>query len=368
MGPRSWSGAIHSMFMAIEKKWGSVTYLGPNASGHDLFGKTCNVLSRALFHKQYNYRHCIAKSIRFGGILNRKLAHEQFDCIVAPAASTEIACLQTNIPIIYIIDATFSLVVDYYSEYSGLSAVSIKEGNWIERAALKKSSVIICTSQWARQSAMDSYGIDEAKLSIIPFGANIENIPSAEEIKAKKNSGRCQLLFLGVDWERKGGSIAFDTLCELDKIGVAAELVVCGCTPPAHYTHKAMRIIPFLDKTAAADMKKLYELFSLTDFLLLPTRAEGFGIVFCEANAFGVPAITSDTGGVSGAVTNGENGYRLPLSATGAEYARLIADIYLDDHRYKKLSQTSREKFEKQLNWDAWATSLREIIAEKLGK
>ena len=367
MGPRSWSGATHSMFMAIKKEWGSATYLGPVVSGHDMFGKMCNAFFRALFHKQYNYRHSIAKSMQFGRILNRKLAHEHFDCIIAPAASAEIACLQTNIPIIYIIDATFSLVVDYYSGYSGLSAVSIKEGNWIERAALKKASHIICTSQWARQSVIDSYGIDQAKLSIVPFGANMEKIPTAEDIKAKKKSGRCQLLFLGVDWERKGGSIAFDTLRELDTMGVAAELTICGCVPPTGYTHKAMRVIPFLDKTAAIDLKKLYDLFSSTDFLLLPTRAEGFGIVFCEANAFGIPAITSETGGVSGAVTNGENGYRLPLSATGADYARLIADIYKDDRRYKKLSQTSREVFEKRLNWDAWATSIRKIIAEKLG-
>ena len=44
-------------------------------------------------------------------------------------------------------------------------------------------------------------------------------------------SGRCHLLFLEVDWVRKGGDIAFETLLKLEELDMQAELLVCGCAP-----------------------------------------------------------------------------------------------------------------------------------------
>lgn len=83
-----------------------------------------------------------------------------------------------------------------------------------------------------------------------------------------------------------------------------------------------------------------------SDFLLLPTRAESYGIVFCEASAFGIPSITTDVGGVSGVVHNGKNGYTLPYSANGHDYAHMIAEVWSDEKRYSELSLTSRNEFD----------------------
>ncbi|MCI0596961.1 MAG: glycosyltransferase family 4 protein, partial [candidate division Zixibacteria bacterium] len=99
---------------------------------------------------------------------------------------------------------------------------------------------------------------------------------------------------------------------------------------------------------------------------LLPTRYECYGVVFCEAAAFGLPVITTDTGGVSGVVREGENGYLLPYEAGGADYAQLIAEICADENRYNELVQKSRKEFEDRLNWDTWAQTVKRLLAEKL--
>ncbi len=125
-----------------------------------------------------------------------------------------------------------------------------------------------------------------------------------------------------------------------------------------------MTVIPFIDKHDEKQRRRLGELYSLSDFLLLPTRAECFGIVFCEANAFGLPVITTDTGGVSGAVCNGENGFMLPLSAGASEYARLISEVWRDRAAYSSLAHSSRAAFEQRLNWDAWGTQVSKLLAE----
>jgi glycosyltransferase involved in cell wall biosynthesis len=102
------------------------------------------------------------------------------------------------------------------------------------------------------------------------------------------------------------------------------------------------------------------------DFFLLPTRQELFGFVFGEASAFGLPAITTNTGGVSGAIRDGENGYMLPISAGGADYAELIARIYQDEQHYAELVRSSRAAFDTRLNWDAWADGINTIIVEMI--
>ena len=99
-----------------------------------------------------------------------------------------------------------------------------------------------------------------------------------------------------------------------------------------------------------------------SDFLLVPTRCDAYGHVFCEASAFGLPSITTSTGGVPEVVRNGENGYVLPYSARGSEYAQIIAEIYQDDQRYTALVESSRAAFESRLNWDVWGSDVKQVL------
>jgi len=55
-----------------------------------------------------------------------------------------------------------------------------------------------------------------------------------------------KFLFVGVDWKRKGGDIALETIDLLDKKGYDVHFTACGCTPPN--SHPKMVVIPFLDK------------------------------------------------------------------------------------------------------------------------
>src|SRR5205807_2455437 len=87
--------------------------------------------------------------------------------------------------------------------------------------------------------------------------------------------------------------------------------------------------------------------------------------VIGEANAFGVPVITADTGGVADVVRNGENGYALPFEARGEAYAQIIAELYRDEQRYRQLAQSSRAAFEDRLNWDVWGRCVHDIIVKE---
>jgi len=352
------------MAKALERQGCQITYLGPvGLSPRKLAGKIANRVSQILFHKVYDWMDTFWLAKEYAKIFKKKLAEQSFNAIVAPASRTEIAFLETEIPILYAADATFKAVSDYHQGFTGMWDVSVREGNALEQAAINRAALLAYASDWAAQSALKDYNADPSKVHIIPFGANLDEIPSSEEVLKRKKADRCRLLFLGVNWKRKGGEIAFETFQKLAEMGLQTELTVCGCKPPKEFSHKNMNVIPFLDKNDPHQRRILSDLFLASDFLLLPTRNECYGVVFCEANAFGLPAIATNTGGVPTIIRNGENGYLLPPEAGGADYAKLIAEIYSDDARYYELCRTSRQAFDQRLNWDVWAQKVKNLIS-----
>jgi len=254
-------------------------------------------LTKFLLHKTYDYDHNLILAKKYSRIFSELLRKNSYDVIFAPAASTEIALLQTEIPIIYASDATYRVIKDYYPAYSDVLEYSAKVADRIEKLALSKAAAIVYSTPWPVQSAIQGYGIDESKIHVIPYGANIDSVPLKDALLSKRKSERCRLVFLAVDWKRKGGDIAFETFLELDRIGIPTDLVVVGCVPPQQFRHPNCTIIPFLDKNVEEEKKRLNEILLSSDFLILPTRAEASAIVFCEASAFGLPSIATDTGG-----------------------------------------------------------------------
>jgi glycosyltransferase involved in cell wall biosynthesis len=375
---RAWSGILFHTSQALQKYCGVIASIAA-AESPDLFKRSLYKRLR-LFVKKYaaynpffsigrkyfvcNYRIATAK--KFAKKVPAWLATTPFDVIIAPASTTEIAFIETDIPIVLIEDATFASLHNYYPQYSALPKKAVREMNFLSEKAIKKARLLIYASSWAAQSAIKEYHAEPEKVHVVPMGANLENPPSKEIIQQKQRSDQCRLLFIGFDWKRKGGEIAFETLLALEEQGIQAELTVCGCVPPGKYRHKRMKVIPYLDKNNLEQYRQLEQLYLKSDFLLLPTRNECFGLVFCEANAFGLPIITTHTGGVPEVVKDGQNGFVLPVSARGSAYAEIIARLYQDNQRYAELVVSSRAAFDDRLNWDAWGIATSQLITEML--
>jgi len=359
----SWSGTTYYMAQALQKHCGDIYYLGPILTFEKRYiGRLLQESSKRLLKKNIAYDRCLFVAKKQAQIAAQRLAGQSFDVIFSPIGPPEVAFLETNIPIVLASDITFALQHDYHSLYSNLLPWSAHQANIVEDLAYKKASTLLYSSDWAARSAVEDYSVDKQKVHVVPFGANLDTIPPREIAQHKKKSDRCRLLFMGLGWERKGGDVAFETLVKLEEMGIQAELIVCGCTPPSHFSHERMKVIPFLNKHDVRQSKEIEKLYATSDFLLVPTRCDCTPIVFSEANAFGLPVITTNTGGVRGVMSDGDNGYTIPFSARGSEYAQLIAEIYQNDQRYIALVTSSRDAFEDRLNWDAWGIAVNKIL------
>lgn len=364
---RSWSCSLYYIGKTLQKYCGDVTYINPLPYPvPPLMNKILAKSALTLIKKRYLHECNLALARHKAQIISQKLAQEDFNVIIAVASETAIAYLQTDIPIIFIGDATYAQLVNFLPYYSCLLKRSIHETEVAEELAFKKAKTFIMSSEWASQSVIADCHISPEQVFTVPFGVNFDEPPSTEFAQHRKRSHQCKLLFTALEWERKGGNIALETLMKLEAVGIDTELTVCGCVPPGQLSHPHLKVIPYLDKNDPRQHAELEQLFITSDFLLLPTRADCAPNVFREANAFGLPVITTNTGGISSIITNGENGYMLPLEARGTEYAELIASIYHDEDWYTEMVKASRKAFEERLNWDAWGKAVRDILQKEV--
>ena len=359
------SGVYFFQRKSMQEHIGEIETLGPV---HVLSIKLLRKLFRELFKnstKKYILSHSVLISKIYGRVFSRKIKKGNYDLIFGDRTSNEMAYIKTLTPIIYSTDATFDAIHDYYPFYSNLTRLSIFEGNKIEHTILKKSSAIICASKWASDSVIQKYKIMPQKVFTLLRGANLNTIPERNQILALKHNS-CKLLFVGKDWKRKGGDIAYEAFLELKKMKIKVHFTIIGCSPPI--SDPDVSIIPNINKNFEEHRQIYDKILKGTAFLLLPTRGECFGIIFAEVSAYGIPSIATCTGGVSSAVLNGKTGYLLPISARGNEYAMLIKNLFIDKGKYNRFRQASRDYHEQHLNWDSWSKKLKTIIDEKLIK
>lgn len=365
---RAWSGTLYHMHTQLSKYF-EVTNAGPIPflSGFWAFAfKFYASFNNRIFHKFYDTGHS-----KLVGRLNlQKIKSKVFgdyDFIYAPIASREISQVKNlKTPVLYASDITFDLIKEKYG-FDILFDFSKKEGDEVEQMAIANATLCLYCSDWAAQSAIKTYGASTDKVFVVPLGANISSLPSynAEE---KVNFETLEILFLGVDWIRKGGETVLKTYDLLKSQGYQVHLTICGCVPPLDLSNTDITVIPFLNKSNPDDAKAFDVLLTNSHLLFVPSQAEAFGVVFCEAAAYGVPVISRDAGGISSIVKNGINGYCLSANATEHDYFNTIINIIKDKKHYLKLSQDSRKMYLERLNWDSWGESVAKIIKDYLQK
>jgi glycosyltransferase involved in cell wall biosynthesis len=185
---------------------------------------------------------------------------------------------------------------------------------------LERVSIAYVFSRWAREVNV-RWGADPDKLQVVYPGFPV---PDAVE---RKPSGRFNFLFVGTDFERKGG---FDVIEAFDRVAREhedAQLTLIADPWADHpdrkihswvNSNRRQRILSRLralegdgrvGRRDAADRRILIEeLYPQADVFVMPSLAEGFGFTKVEAMSVGLPVITSDIGPMREIVDDGKTG------------------------------------------------------------
>ena len=287
------------------------------------------------------------------------------DVLFSPG-TLPISLLDSKKPKVFYTDATFVGMLDFYPAFTGLSRESIRIGNYLDQCALDSSTLAIFSSEWAAQTAIDFYSADPKKIQVIPFGANLSSKKSFQEIQhiiSKRSKIECNILFMAVQWNRKGGELALNIVRKLNILGLKTNLHIVGFKKlPIEKIPEYVINHGYISKSTKEGLDKIENLLSKCHFLLLPTQADCTPIVYSEANSFGLPCISTNVGGIPTIIKDEINGKLFSLNDNLDVYAAYIYAVFCNEKRYTDLCKSSFNEFQTRLNWDVAGSSIMKLL------
>lgn len=234
-----------------------------------------------------------------------------------------------------------------------------------EEAEYQQADLISVPSQFCYDSFV-SQGISAHKLLKIPYGARLERF-KANPTKAYDDQS-FNLLFVGAAGPRKG-------FIDLLK---AFELI--------HHPRKRLVLIgsisaearELLDSFAEPDMiqvvgtvanAQLQQYYNQASVFVLPSIEEGLAMVIGEAMACGCPVVATTNTGAAELITDGVEGFILPIHSPDAIADRL--QLLADDAELRQtMSQAALARVQQLGGWDVygetWRTELTKLQSHPL--
>nr|WP_281493697.1 glycosyltransferase family 4 protein [Ancylobacter koreensis] len=294
----------------------------------------------------------------------RRLAAVDCDYIFVIGCASICKILSEKHRTININDATGKLISSYYPEYDRLLSYFRRNLISFSTESVTESSFCLYPSSWACTSAIHDYGKSPDDVIEIAWGPNLQHELRG---RVRELGGELRLLFVGISWHRKGGPKAVEVTRILRERGISARLDVVGYRPTGlRETHDGVTFHGRLKKSNAEEFARLNELYDQAQFFIMPTQFECYGMVFAEAATYGLPIISTRTGGVPSVVKDGETGLLFPVDGSAEEMADAIAELVRDKDRYRRFSENCLADSRDRLNWDVWAKKVKAEMLKRL--
>jgi glycosyltransferase involved in cell wall biosynthesis len=242
---------------------------------------------------------------------------------------------------------------------AGLSDKQVEEAIAVQRRVMHSAHHVFASTNWARESVVDEFGIAPDRVSVLYTGANLK-LPTDLVVEKKPH----QILFVGIDWERKGGPELVEGFRLLRNRLPDAELVIVGCSPKVDCP--GVRVAGYLHPGQAEDQRRLASLYLESSCFAMMSDFEPMGIVFIEAYYAGLPVVAYDSGSRGELIENGKSGVlctdRSPQTIADALY-RVISDPDLRNSMAREARRLAAEVF----TWDKVVDRIAEVLSVPAG-
>ena len=221
----------------------------------------------------------------------------------------------------------------------------------LKRLAIRSAGVfgprtmIVANSRYTRELFRRRFSIAAQRVHAIPLGVSDFWFGARDNRAATRATygiadDRIVMVTVARLTRRKGQLLTLSALRALpQELRRRIVWLVIGPDGEADYVGELRRLagtadcaIRFLGALSDEQIRNIYgaaDFFCLSGLPESSGRVEGFGLVYLEAGAVGLPSVATDVGGVSDAVVGGETGLLVPPSPD--EIARAIATLASDE-------------------------------------
>jgi glycosyltransferase involved in cell wall biosynthesis len=250
-----------------------------------------------------------------------------------------------------------------HSHASTLSPTELQRIRAREAQVYRGAAAIFTISEELRRSFIDDFGVDASRVRTVHAGPNfdVRSMVTNQTTRAKAAGAPPTVLFVGRQFERKGGDVLLSAFATVRERIPLARLLVVG---PSHLTDvpPGVECLGFLDKDDERDRDRLLSAYACADVFCLPTRFEPFGIVFLEAMYFGLPCVGTNAWAVPEMITDGVTGFLVPIDDP-RELADRLTRLLLDDRLARGMGSAGRERAASYFSWSAVVDRMMQSIS-----
>jgi glycosyltransferase involved in cell wall biosynthesis len=220
----------------------------------------------------------------------------------------------------------------------------------LEKSIYEQAQIVFTRSMNISKSLVEQYGIGEEKVRCIYVGVNSKD---AVEFRPKADYLAKQILFVGIDWERKGGPILLEAFQAVLAKHPDVHLTIVGASPDIDVPNCHV-----VGRVPVTDIDQYYRNASI---FCLPTLLEPFGVAFIEAMTYQLPIIGTNIGAIPDFVVDDSNGYLVaPRDVTTLTNALL--KLLDDSERRFVFGQKSYQIVQEKYNWQQVGVAARHAI------
>ena len=225
-----------------------------------------------------------------------------------------------------------------------------------ERSIYEHATNVFAMSHNIADSLISHYACPADKVALVYCGANAQT--SKDERFGTERYAKKRILFVGIDWRRKGGPALVEAYKKVLKAHPDASLTVVGCSPRINLPNcNVVGMIPL------PEVKKYFENATL---FCLPTLLEPFGVVFLEAMAHGLPIVATRLGAIPDFVIEGQNGHLVEPN-NSEQIADRISALLSEPAQMERYGDFGHSLYWRRYTWEQTGVRICDHIEAALG-
>jgi glycosyltransferase involved in cell wall biosynthesis len=228
-----------------------------------------------------------------------------------------------------------------------------------EKKLMKRSDALIAVSMYTKKELTEFYDIDEEKIHIIYNGVDVQKFkPNKDRAGLRRELGLEEkqkiILFVGRLYQRKGLDTLFQSISKVVQNFKDAKFVISG-EGLRQNKEKLLKLAELKIENSVLFVgyfpdEKLPDLYAASDIFVLPALYENFPFAILEAQATGLPVISTKVGGIPELVTNNKNG--LLVEPANSEQLTEEIMILLKNPKFaEELGKRARQLIEEKFAW-----------------
>jgi len=218
----------------------------------------------------------------------------------------------------------------------------------LERTIYQNATRIFTRSQHVAADLLEHYNVPPAKVVCVYAGANVT--VAEDTLLANDGYANRHILFVGGDWERKGGPVLAAAFARVLRVLPDAHLTIVGARPRLN--------LPNCTVLGSVPINELSSHYARASVFCLPTRLEPFGVAVLEAMMHRLPVVGTSIGALPEMIRDGVNGHLVPPD-DAAQLAAALLDLLRDPLRCRQFGDAGYEAANARYTWPAVGARIR---------